>query len=290
MDIISANNGTINGGLGSAFTVTLTGPTTMNFQNFDLGQEFEVILKQDSSGSNYAVTWPAGLTWQAGAAPDLNTNANGVDVFKFVCTSVVNNTYRDAGGAPSKLPAKLAVAALGLITAVNIATSAATTYHLSAGAGTGEQGRLPAVFDVRAGSGAGVGSGTLLARYADGSGSTKIGKFGGLAVGMNDPINDRIDKASNSGSWLPNGNLTTRGTITAAGTVTTRGNLTGATILGGGGNTTINRSVMTKSDLSGATIHINGVSSGGVLCPRGNGQIGHCTNAPSSAGVCACAP
>src|SRR5437870_4346926 len=102
MDIVSANNGIINGGLGTAFQVTLAGPVTMNFQNFDLGTEFEVIVQQDASASKYPVTWPAGVTWQAGAAPSLNTVAGTVDVFKFVCTSAVNNTYRDTSGAPSK--------------------------------------------------------------------------------------------------------------------------------------------------------------------------------------------
>ena len=104
MDITSANNGIINGGLSTVFQVTLAGPTTLNFQNFDLGTEFEVIVKQDSSGSQYPVTWPAGITWQAGAAPSLTTVANAVDIFKFVCTSVASNTYRDVGGAPSKFP------------------------------------------------------------------------------------------------------------------------------------------------------------------------------------------
>ena len=70
---------------------------SLKFVNFDLGQEFEVIVKQDSAGSQYALTWPAGITWQAGAAPTLTANANGVDVFKFICTAAkVWRGYRPA--------------------------------------------------------------------------------------------------------------------------------------------------------------------------------------------------
>jgi len=70
MDIISANNGVINGGLGTAFTVTLAAATTMNFQNFDLGTEFEnhretgllrIAVRGDlACGSDVASWWTAG--------------------------------------------------------------------------------------------------------------------------------------------------------------------------------------------------------------------------------------
>jgi hypothetical protein len=206
-------DGIVNGGLSNHFTLTLSQATSLKFVNFDSGQTFTLIIQQDAGGSKYAVTWPAGLTFQAGTPPNLNTNASGIDVFRFTCTDANANTYRDTDGAPSKLPARIAVGALAAMTLLNTGMS----LHLSAGAGSGtaEIGRLSPVQDVYSGTGAGTASGTWM-RRDDGSGSTKTGKFGGLAVGVNTKT-DRLDAAGNSGVLLPNGKMTLRNLATVSG-------------------------------------------------------------------------
>lgn len=192
--------------------VTLTQNTTFVFYNGDKGDEVQILITQGSNPANlYQIIWPSTVQ---GVGPNIAPSGT------VLVTLVFDGTYwRFKGGSSQAMPSKITTAAMGLMTVLT-AANVGMTVKLTAGSGTGvaEIGRLPAVQRVYSGSGAGVGSGTLLMEI-NGSGSYKTAKWGGIAVGMNDP-SGRLDLRANSGYLLPNGNFRTRGTMSGASTLT----------------------------------------------------------------------
>ncbi len=68
---------------GSVQVLTLTGNCTYTFPTATAGQSFQLIQKQDATGSR-TVTWPAAVKWPASTNPTLTSTANKADMFKFV--------------------------------------------------------------------------------------------------------------------------------------------------------------------------------------------------------------
>jgi hypothetical protein len=82
----TSNATTIDTSTASYFSHVLTEATTFTFSNPPAtGTAYEMTLEliQDSGASEYAVTWPASVTWPAGTEPTLTTSANAVDVLSF---------------------------------------------------------------------------------------------------------------------------------------------------------------------------------------------------------------
>lgn len=65
--------------------VVLGGNRTLAISNPQAGGKFDVLLKQDATGSR-TVTWWSGISWGGGSAPTLTTTANKTDSFGFLCT------------------------------------------------------------------------------------------------------------------------------------------------------------------------------------------------------------
>lgn len=61
----------------------LAGNPTLAVVHDHVGQTFDVILKQDATGSR-TVTWWSGILWAGGSAPTLTTAANKRDWFRFL--------------------------------------------------------------------------------------------------------------------------------------------------------------------------------------------------------------
>ena len=68
---------------GNTQSVTLGGNRTFTFANGRDGAKYLLIVRQDGAGSR-SVTWPSGVLWPGGVAPDLTTGANSVDIVSFV--------------------------------------------------------------------------------------------------------------------------------------------------------------------------------------------------------------
>ncbi len=65
-------------------SVTLGGNRTLALSNPTTGQQFTIVLIQDS-GAPRTVTWFSGIKWPSGSAPTLSTTSGAVDVFTFKC-------------------------------------------------------------------------------------------------------------------------------------------------------------------------------------------------------------
>jgi len=81
---------TVDTSTGTIFTHTLTEVTEFAFSNppaSGTGYEMTIEVVQDSGANNYAVTWPATVTWAGGTAPTLTATANAVDVLTFYTTT-----------------------------------------------------------------------------------------------------------------------------------------------------------------------------------------------------------
>src|SRR3954454_3424439 len=87
----------------SNWQVTLGGNRTLTLAGGQEGDEVNILLIQDSSGSRVPV-WPTNVTFTAGQAPSLTTVAGGMDLITLVKRG---STWQDKGGAPSKLPSRL---------------------------------------------------------------------------------------------------------------------------------------------------------------------------------------
>lgn len=79
----SSGTATLDCAEANVFSITLSEATTFAFSNvptsgYAYGLTLEI--KQDASGSSFAVTWPAALDWPAGSSPTLSTSANAVDI------------------------------------------------------------------------------------------------------------------------------------------------------------------------------------------------------------------
>lgn len=283
----------LDGGRGDkAFKCTLgSAANALSLVNFESGDEIYLRLIQDSTGSR-TVTWPSYMTFAGGAAPALSTTAAAVDTLKL--KKVDGSTW--VCEAPSRPLARIASA----IAATIVVGSIAGSYVQFSNGGANQIGNLGTArfAELRAGTGSTASSGTLLAIVGDGSGSYKTGVYGGIAVGMNNPKTDRLDAASNSGSWLPNGNFKTRGTINAIGgafqaTLTAvtstvqniiRATLSGSVLKAGGGVVTADSSGITTSQTveagtaSGNALTISGLAgTDRILCPKADGTVGYMT-------------
>lgn len=62
-------------------TLTRAG-TQLALSNDQIGQTYEIILKQDATGGR-TVSWFAGILWPGGVTPTLTTNSGKRDVFSF---------------------------------------------------------------------------------------------------------------------------------------------------------------------------------------------------------------
>ncbi len=68
-------------------SVTLSGSRILAVSSPTVGQQFTIVLIQDSSG-NRTVTWFSGITWVgSGVPPTLSTVANDIDILVFKCVS-----------------------------------------------------------------------------------------------------------------------------------------------------------------------------------------------------------
>src|SRR5450432_1759801 len=96
MDFNTSSDGIINGALTKAWQITLTSTNGgLKFVNFDPGDILSLVVKEDASGSNYTLTFPSSVQWQAKAAPNRDTTANAVSVYTFVYDGT---NFRDTGG------------------------------------------------------------------------------------------------------------------------------------------------------------------------------------------------
>ena len=84
---ISSGALTLDMSAGNVFAVTLTeAVTSLTISNPPASGKagsFTLILSQDSTGG-WSFTWPASITWAGGSAPELTTDAGGVDVLVFL--------------------------------------------------------------------------------------------------------------------------------------------------------------------------------------------------------------
>ncbi|NTW31031.1 MAG: hypothetical protein HGB12_00075 [Bacteroidetes bacterium] len=63
--------------------ITLTTDRLFTFTNGKSGAIYTLIIKQNATGG-WKVSWPSNVKWIGGTAPTLTSNANAVDMFKFV--------------------------------------------------------------------------------------------------------------------------------------------------------------------------------------------------------------
>lgn len=71
-------DGNINWNNSNIQSLTLTQNETLSFSNPTVGGMYQLILKQDGTGSR-TVTWPT-IKWEGGIAPTLTATAGKVDV------------------------------------------------------------------------------------------------------------------------------------------------------------------------------------------------------------------
>lgn len=74
---------TFNLALSDMHATTLTGNRNLALSNVQVGQRFNLTLKQDGTG-NHTVTWWGGIQWPGGVAPTLTPTPNRSDVFEFL--------------------------------------------------------------------------------------------------------------------------------------------------------------------------------------------------------------
>ena len=72
--------------------VDMTGNVTFTLSNPISGFAYQLILKQDATGSRTA-TWPAGVKWPGGTAPTLSTAANSIDIVSLVYSALDSEYY-----------------------------------------------------------------------------------------------------------------------------------------------------------------------------------------------------
>ena len=84
-NVTDPGTGTVNFNLALSdmHATTLTGNRTLTLSNVQVGQRFNLTLKQDATGSR-TVTWWSGIQWPGGTVPTLTTTANRSDVFEFL--------------------------------------------------------------------------------------------------------------------------------------------------------------------------------------------------------------
>jgi hypothetical protein len=82
-----------------SFELTLSGNATVSFTNPPSNGTcgFSFAVTQDAGASGFTVTWPAGVKWPDGTAPDLTADAAKTDVFVFTTSDGTNYTGMSAG-------------------------------------------------------------------------------------------------------------------------------------------------------------------------------------------------
>src|SRR5262249_21156688 len=63
--------------------VLTTSNTTLSFSNGRAGGVYDLLLRQDTTGSR-GVTWPASVEWAGGTTPSLSTAASSTDTVRLV--------------------------------------------------------------------------------------------------------------------------------------------------------------------------------------------------------------
>src|SRR3954468_24755349 len=95
-DFLLSSDGVINGALTKSWKIVLTSSNgTLKFVNFDAGDLLTLVVQEDASGSNYTLTFPSSVLWQAKAAPNRDTTAGAVAVYTF---SFNGTNWRDTAG------------------------------------------------------------------------------------------------------------------------------------------------------------------------------------------------
>lgn len=88
----SGTTKTINWNDANVQFVDMTGNCTFTFSNPVSGGTYQLILKQDATGSRTA-TWPATVLWPSGTAPTLSTAANSIDIVTFTYSALDTEYY-----------------------------------------------------------------------------------------------------------------------------------------------------------------------------------------------------
>src|SRR5947209_337728 len=118
MDFLNSSDGIINGANAKAWSITLTSTNgSLKFVNFEPGDDLTLVVKEDASGSNYTLTFPSYIQWQAKAAPNRDTTANAVSVYKF---NYDGSVWRDVGTSSKGFASRIAAAALGVVVGAGV--------------------------------------------------------------------------------------------------------------------------------------------------------------------------
>lgn len=155
------------------FQVTLEGSPALKVAGGQEGDEISILLIQGGSGS-YLPTWPSNVSFEAGQAPSLPT---AVGSSAMVTLKKKGSTWKDVGGAPSRLPSRIASASLGTIIGAGVV---ALTLVSSNGAGGRPQAGSPDIQSYCTGSSCTVG---VKVGKMTASGVLALGQSGALAVG-----------------------------------------------------------------------------------------------------------
>jgi hypothetical protein len=203
LTVADASTLTFDADLSKNFQVTLGGNRAIKIAGGQEGDEISILLIQGGSGS-CVPTWSSNVSFKAGQAPNLSTAVGATDLITFVKKG---STWQDVGGAPSKLPARIGVAALAVMT---LANSVGQVIQLSAGSGApSEIGRVGNVRQIKVGTGSNATT-TIL---EGGSGSYLLSASGsGLGVGI---ANLKSTSRVTEGQFyvLPSGDTTIRGAM-----------------------------------------------------------------------------
>src|SRR4051812_43731264 len=114
LTVTYASSITFDADLAKNFQVTLTGSPTLTIAGGQEGDEIGMLFIQGGSGG-YQVTFPSNVSFAAGQKPNFNSAVGGTDLVTLVKRG---STWQDSSGAPSKLPSRVAVAALTTIVGV----------------------------------------------------------------------------------------------------------------------------------------------------------------------------
>jgi hypothetical protein len=88
----SGTTKTIDFNTGNVQFIDLTGNVTFTLSNPVSGFAYNLVLKQDATGSRTA-TWPASVKWAGGTPPTLSTAANAIDVITLIYNGLDSEYY-----------------------------------------------------------------------------------------------------------------------------------------------------------------------------------------------------
>lgn len=236
------------------FQVTLAGNRTLKIAGGQEGDEVNVLLVQDNTGSRVP-TW-SNVTWASGAAPNLSTAAGDSDLITLVKRG---SSWEDKGGAPSKLPSRISVAAMATVVSLILGSSGTALYTSKLSGGSGRPSEIGKVGDNRQVL-VGTGSDATMTILEEGSGSLLLSSSGANATGL--------------GIGVPNLKSTSK--ITDANfRVNGEGELTGS-------------SANVLRNLSGSTVAVGSAADrkNAIACFGTGGQLGYCLD--NDAADCGC--